>query len=93
MPFFRGFGVLVSLSVGLGPQTQPSYTAVVAGSGYQTPPPLFVAPGQITTFFVGGLPQTAAGLEKPGRGDQCRWANHGSAGPFGENPQHGDTGH
>jgi hypothetical protein len=61
MSLIRGFVVLIAASALLCGQT---YTAVVAGSGYQTPPPIFVAPGQITTFFVGGLPQTSAGLAK-----------------------------
>jgi hypothetical protein len=58
----RGLTGLLAIAAGLAAQTQPAYTAVVAGSGYQAPPATVVAPGQITTFFVGGLPRTAAGL-------------------------------
>lgn len=33
-------------------------TAFVTGSGYVPPPATTVAPGQVVTFYVGGLPQT-----------------------------------
>jgi hypothetical protein len=61
MPLIRAFAVLMGASALLSAQT---YTAVVAGSGYQAPPLTSIAPGQIATFFVGGLPQTSAGLTK-----------------------------
>ena len=38
-------------------------TAFVTGSGYVAPPSIVVAPGQIATFFVGGLEQTASALQ------------------------------
>ena len=55
---------LAFLSMMAGALSSQTYTAVVAGSGYQQPPIIYVAPGEIATFFVGGLPQTAAVLAK-----------------------------
>jgi uncharacterized protein (TIGR03437 family) len=47
----------------LAPAPLAAQTAFVTGSGYVAPPAIFVAPGQIATFFVGGLPQSAAALK------------------------------
>jgi uncharacterized protein (TIGR03437 family) len=38
-------------------------TAFVTGSGYVAPPSIVVAPGQIATFYVGGLSQTPSVLQ------------------------------
>ncbi len=44
--------------------TLSAQTAFVTGSGYTTPPAITVAPGQVATFYVGGLSQSAPGLQQ-----------------------------
>ena len=53
----------VLLSAALYAQIAPSYKAFVTGSGYTAGPQrIAVAPGQVATFFLAGLPRTASGL-------------------------------
>ena len=46
----------LALLAGLSPLA--AQTAFVTGSGYVAPPAIYVAPGQVTTFYAGGLSQT-----------------------------------
>jgi hypothetical protein len=64
----------VSLSVLLGVTSanlmaQSQTGPIVMGAGYDYPAPVYVAPGQLVTLFVQGIPLGTVGARAPGNSD------------------------